>query len=100
MAIVKLTSRDNARQPIDWGEYILQGAREESVLNFYSRLIQLWRSDPVIMDGALKVRKITKTGQFDFERTLKDRTYRVHLDFTGKTRSTLIDDNGETVISV
>ena len=100
MAIVKHTSRDNARQPIDWGEYILQGAREESVLNFYSRLIQLWRNDPVIADGSLKVRKITKGGQFDFERTLKGKTYRVHLDFTGKTKSTLTDDTGEIVIKV
>ena len=100
MRVVKPTSRDNARQPINWGEYILQGAREESVLNFYSRIIELWRSDPVIADGELKVNKITKGGVFDFERRLDRKIYKVHLDFTGKTKSTLIDDKGEIVIKV
>ena len=100
MRVVKLTSRDNARQPINWGEYILQGAREESFLNFYSRIIELWRSDPVIADGKLKVNKITKGGVFDFERRLDRKVYKVHLDFTGKTKSTLIDDKGEIVIKV
>ena len=100
MKVVKMTSRDNARQPIDWGEYYLQGAREESVLNFYSRLIELWRSDPVIADGKLVVKRITREGVFDFERHLGRRCYHVHLDFRKRSASTLIDDRGEVVIRV
>jgi len=99
MAIVKRISRDNARQPINWGEYITQGGQDDSVLNFYSRLIELWRNDPVVADGTLRVRKISKSGVFDFERSLGKKTYRVHLDFSCKTPSVLINDSGETLIS-
>ena len=100
MKVVKMTSRDNARQPIDWGEYILQGNREESVLSFYERIIRLWREDMVIAEGGLKVKKITRAGVFDFERSYKGKTYKVHIDFSRKTPSTLIDNNGEVVIKV
>ena len=100
MAIVKKTSRDNARQPIDWGEYILQGGRNDSVLTFYSNLIKLWREDPVIRDGALSVSRMSSLGIFDFYRILDKKRYFVHLDFSGKSASYLRDDNGEIVLKV
>jgi glycosidase len=98
MVVVKKTSRDNARQPINWGEYILQGQRDDSVLSFYERIIELWRSDPIIRDGALKVAKMTNGGVFEFYRILDKKRYFVHLDFSGKTKSYLKDDHGELVI--
>jgi len=100
MSVVRRTSRDNARQPIDWGEYILQNRQPDSVLNFYSEIIKLWRSDPVIMEGRLKVAKITKFGAFEFYRTLDKKRYFVHLDFSGKSDSFLRDNAGEIVILV
>jgi alpha-glucosidase len=100
MAIVKHTSRDNARQPIDWGEYILQGRQPSSVLNFYSDIIMLWRQDPVIRDGALKVAKATKQGVFEFYRILDKKRYFIHLDFSMKTPSYLKDDHDNIVIRV
>ncbi|MCQ2571207.1 MAG: alpha-amylase family glycosyl hydrolase [Candidatus Saccharibacteria bacterium] len=100
MSVVRRTSRDNARQPIDWGEYILQHRHHDSVLNFYSEIIQLWRSDPVIKDGSLKVVRIKKNGVFDFYRKLGKKKYFVHLDFSGKTHSYLKDDHGDIVIIV
>lgn len=100
MAVVRRTSRDNARQPIDWGEYILQHRQPDSVLNFYQNIIELWRSDAVIRDGGLKIKRITKTGVFDFCRFLGRKRYEIHLDFSGKTASYLKDDHGETVLVV
>ncbi len=99
MAIVKKTSRDNARQPIDWGEYILQGNRDDSVLSFYEQIIKLWREDPVIRDGTLRVVKTTKTGIFEFERSYKKAHYFVHLDFSDKTKSYLLDDDKNVVLT-
>ncbi len=100
MTVVRNTSRDNARQPLDWGEYILQGARAESVLNFYQTIIELWRNDPVIRDGDFKVKRITKTGIFEFTRSKNDKQYSIHLDFSGKTESYLKDEHGELVLVV
>ena len=100
MSIVRRTSRDNARQPLDWDEYDYQGDQPDSVLNFYAKIIKLWRTDPVIKDGSLKVKKITRRGVFDFLRVLDRRSYEIHLDFSGATRSYLKDDEGETVLIV
>ncbi|MCR4752824.1 MAG: hypothetical protein K5837_00170 [Candidatus Saccharibacteria bacterium] len=41
MRQVKISSRDNARQPIDWGEYIMQEANEQSTLSLYRKLTNL-----------------------------------------------------------
>ncbi|MBR3177097.1 hypothetical protein IKF25_03985 [Candidatus Saccharibacteria bacterium] len=98
MAVVRKISRDNARTPVDWGEYILQDKRPDSVLNFYESIINLWRNDRVIRDGGLKVAKITKAGVFDFYRFIDKKQYFVHLDFSGKTKSYLKDDAGDIVI--
>ncbi len=98
MAVVRRISRDNARVPIDWGEYILQDKRDDSVLNFYSKIIALWRNDRVIRDGSLKVVKIKKSGVFEFYRILDKKQYFVHLDFSGKSTSYLKDDKGELVL--
>lgn len=98
MAVVRRISRDNARMPIDWGEYILQDKRDDSVLNFYSKIIALWRNDRVIRDGSLKVVKIKKSGVFEFYRILDKKQYFVHLDFSGKSTSYLKDDKGELVL--
>jgi hypothetical protein len=68
------------------------------VLSFYERIIELWRSDPIIRDGALKVAKMTNGGVFEFYRILDKKRYFVHLDFSGKTKSYLKDDHGELVI--
>ncbi len=99
MLVVRRTSRDNARQPLDWSEYRLQSQHPDSVLNFYAKLIRLWREDVVIRDGKLKVIKISKAGVFDFCRILGKKRYAVHLDLSGKTKSTLRDDRGEIVIT-
>ena len=98
MVVVKKTSRDNARQPIDWGEYILQSKQEDSVLNFYGKIIDLWRNDPVIRDGNLKVARMTRGGVFDFYRIHGKKRYFVHLDFTGKSKSYLRDDDVYKII--
>jgi glycosidase len=100
MSVVRRTSRDNARQPIDWGEYILQNRQPQSVLNFYSDIITLWRNDPVVRDGALKVTKIKHSGVFEFYRILDKKRYFVHLDFSGHGQSYLKDDKGDVVILV
>lgn len=99
MRIVKKSSRDNARQPIDWADYVLQDHNPDSVLNFYRKLIKLWREDIVIAEGALKVRKTTNKGVFDFDRVYKGRYYSIHLDFSCKTPSTLKNDLGQTIIT-
>ena len=99
MKHVKMTSRDNARQPIDWGEYVLQEADEKSVLNFYRKITDLWRNDPVLINGKLQIIKTTKKGIFDFERCYGDEKYRVHLDFSGKTKSYCKKANSEVIIS-
>lgn len=99
MKIIKKYSRVNARQPIDWKEYAAQATDPNSVRNFYTDLIRLWRTDSVIIHGRLRVLKTTKQGVFDFERTYKKKTYRVHLDFSSKTPSTLLDEHGEIIFS-
>ena len=98
MSAVRLASRDNARQPIDWGEYILQSKDEESTLRIYQKLIDLWRNDPVLVNGKLKVKKITKTGVFDFYRIFDGKTYKVHLDLSNKTVSYLENHEGQKLI--
>ncbi len=99
MKQVKLSSRDNARQPIDWGEYVLQEKDEKSVLNFYRTLLKMWRNDPVLINGSLKVKKITQKGIFDFYRIYGEEQYFVHLDLKGKTSSYCKNTNGETIIA-
>jgi glycosidase len=99
MAIVKQASRDNARQPIDWADYILQDHNEKSVLNFYRQIIKLWREDIVISEGDFKVRRISKRGIFDFDRSYDGKKYRVHIDLSGHTPSTLKNDLGNVILS-
>lgn len=98
MRAVKESSRDNARQSIDWVEYIKQDHNPDSVVNFYRKLIKLWREDDVISEGKLKVRKTTNSGIFDFDRIYNGTTYKVHLDFSSKTPSTLKNEKGEIII--
>ena len=98
MKQVKLSSRDNARQPIDWGEYMLQEGDEDSVLLFYRKLTQLWRTDPVLINGNLKVKKTSRKGIFDFERRYGKEKYFIHLDFCGRTKSYCKNSKGETII--
>ena len=99
MRVVRQQSRDNARQPIDWGEYILQRDRDKSPLRCYNELIHLWRTDPVIRDGKLKVKRATRKGVFDFYRILGQRQYFVHLDLSNHTVSYLRDDNGKKIFT-
>lgn len=98
MRVVKRNSRDNARQPIDWTEYLLQNQDPRSVLTFYRQLIDLWKNDEVIRDGTLKVRKITSKGVFDFDRIHAGKRYQIHLDLSGKTVSYLKNERGETLL--
>jgi len=100
MRIVKQVSRDNARQPLDWHAYASQSNDPQSILNFYHQLVQLWRSDPVLIHGKLKVKKITKSGVFDFERHYGAQIYKIHLDLKSKTKSTLKDSTGKTLLSM
>jgi len=99
MRQVKLSSRDNARQPIDWGEFILQESDKNSILNFYRRLSELWRTDETLINGKLKVRKTTRKGVFDFDRIYKNERYSIHLDFSGRTKSYCKNAHGEILIS-
>lgn len=98
MNVVKQASRDNARQPIDWAEYTLQDHNERSVLNFYRQIINLWREDIVIAEGELKVRKISAKGVFNFDRVYKGKAYKVHIDLSGSTPSTLKNDLGQIIL--
>lgn len=98
MRVVKHSSRDNARQPIDWGEYLLQSKDDESVLNFYYKMLDLWRNDKVLKDGKLKVRYISNQGIMNFNRILGDRSYFIHIDLSGKTASYMRDDKGEKIL--
>ena len=99
MKQVKLSSRDNARQPLDWSEYVLQESDENSVFNFYRKLSELWRKDPVLIKGKLKVKRTTRKGVFDFERRLDKKKYIIHLDFSGRTKSYCKDEKGNTIIA-
>ena len=99
MKQVKLSSRDNARQPIDWGEYVLQESDDNSTLNFYRKIVDLWRNDPVLIHGNIKVKKATSKGVFEFERIYKSRKYFVHLDLRGHTKSYCKNEKGDEVIS-
>ena len=99
MKHVRMASRDNARQPIDWGEYILQESDEKSVLNFYRKITDLWHNDPVLVNGSFRVRKITKKGVIDFERSYQRETYRIHIDLSGKTKSYCKNTKDETIIA-
>ena len=99
MKQVKLSSRDNARQPIDWGEYVMQESDDDSVLNFYRRLTELWRQDPVLINGSLKIKKISRKGLFEFERRYKEETYFVHLDLSGRTKSYCKNSRGEIIVA-
>ena len=98
MRAVKRSSRDNARQPIDWGEYILQSHNPDSTLNFYRKITKIWREDPVIINGKLKVRRINNKGIFDFDRIYKGRRYQIHLDLSERSASTLKNDKGEIIL--
>ena len=99
MRIVKQMSRDNARQPIDWAEYIMQDHNPKSILNFYRQLVHLWREDPVLIHGKIKVKKATRSGIFEFYRIYKKEKYFVHLDMTNRTVSYMCDSNGRTIIA-
>ena len=99
MKQVKLSSRDNARQPIDWGEYVLQESDDNSTLNFYRKIVDLWRNDSVLVHGNIKVKKATSKGVFEFERIYKGRKYFVHLDLRGHTKSYCKNEKGKEVIS-
>ena len=99
MRIVRIRSRDNARQPIDWVEYLTQDQQVDSVLNFYRQLIELWRADPVIRDGKLKVKRASSTGVFEFYRIYQKQKYFIHLDFSGKTTSYLRNQNKDILIA-
>ncbi|MCL1839527.1 alpha-amylase family glycosyl hydrolase [Candidatus Saccharibacteria bacterium] len=99
MQVIQQVSRDNARQPLDWKAYVSQTSDPKSVLNFYKAITELWRTDPVINHGKLKVKKITKSGIFDFERRYGNQTYRIHLDFSSKTKSILTDSIGNIILS-
>ena len=99
MKQVKISSRDNARQPIDWGEYILQEKDENSVLNFFRKLTDMWRNDPVLINGKIKVKKTSRKGVFEFYRIYGSEKYFIHLDLKGKTKSYCKNTNGEEIIS-
>lgn len=99
MEVVIRVSRDNARQPIDWKEYSKQVSDPASVRNFFQSITELWRNDPVLIHGTFKRKKITKSGIFNFERRYKEQVYKIHLDLSGKTKSTLIDNHGKILIS-
>ena len=94
MAAVRFASRDNARQPIDWGEYITQSHSEHSTLNMYRKVIALWKNDPVIIHGKLKVKRITNHGVIDFYRIFNGKKYFIHLDMSNKTVSYVQNDEG------
>jgi glycosidase len=94
MAAVRFASRDNARQPIDWGEYITQSHSEHSTLNMYRKVIALWKNDPVIIHGKLKVKRITNQGVIDFYRIFNGKKYFIHLDMSNKTVSYVQNDEG------
>ncbi len=99
MKQVKISSRDNARQPIDWGEYILQEKDEKSVLNFYRKLTDMWRNDPVLINGALKVKKASQKGIFEFYRIYGNEKYYIHLDLRDKTISYCKNTKGTILVS-
>ena len=98
MRIVRRNSRDNARQPIDWGEYYLQTKNPDSNYNFYLRMIELWRNDPILKNGKIKVNYMNEKGVFNFERILGDRKYLVHIDMSNRTASYIRNQSGEKII--
>jgi glycosidase len=99
MAIVKKVSRDNARTPIDHTQYKTELATPTSTLNFYTQIIRLWRTDPTLIHGTLRVQSLTKSGILNFTRTYKTRTYSIHLDFTLNTPSTLTNHLGQILLT-
>lgn len=99
ISLVKRLSRDNARRPLDWNLYEKFSSDQNSPLSFYYQIIELWKNDPVIINGKIKVKKINKKGVFDFERRHENISYKIHLDFSGQTKSTLIDEKGQILLS-
>ncbi|MFV0485333.1 MAG: alpha-amylase family glycosyl hydrolase [Candidatus Saccharimonadales bacterium] len=99
MAVIKRVSRDNARAPLDFAEYDRQCKDDDSVLEFYRKLLELWRTDEVLIRGKLKVKRAKRNGIFIFERRYGDKVYTAHLDLTGKTKSTLSDKSGQILLS-
>jgi len=51
LAALRVTSRDNARQPVDWAEASAQTGDPDSVFAHYRALIALRHSDPVVALG-------------------------------------------------
>ena len=99
MKHVKMCSRDNARQPLDWGEFITQEADEKSVLNIYRKLSQLWHDDPVLINGDFKLRKATKKGVLEFDRSYDGECYKIHIDLSGKTKSYCKDSRDSIIVA-
>ena len=61
-------------------------------------MLEIWRNDPVMAEGKLKVRYIGAQGVMNFNRVLAHRSYFVHIDLTGKTASYLRNDKGEKIL--
>ena len=59
----------------------------------------MWRQDPVLIYGDFKVKKISRTGVFDFVRRYDRQTYFIHIDLSSRTASTVIDQNGKLILS-
>jgi glycosidase len=99
MQTVHRISRDNARAPYDWSLFRAGIKSGDSVLNFYKTLIDLWKTDEVLIKGDLKVQNITKHGVMDFTRTYNGTTYKIHLDLPAHTPSTLSSQNDTTLLT-
>ena len=99
MRTVRRISRENGRQPIDWVAYRKEDKNPDSTLNFYRKIIQMWRQDPVLIYGDFKVKKITREGIFDFTRHYNRETYFIHLDLSSRTASILSDSQGQILLS-
>lgn len=99
MRTVHRISRENSRQPIDWTKYRAETKDPNSTLCFYRHLTEMWRQDPVLIYGDFKVKRISRTGVFDFVRRYDRQTYFIHIDLSSRTASTVIDQNGKLILS-
>lgn len=105
--LIRLTSRDNARTPMQWNaspgagfttgtpwlginanhtviNYAAQTADPDSILHFYRRMIALRAGSPVLLDGSFRLLAATRR-LAAFERSLGGETWTILLNFSARS---------------
>lgn len=119
LKMLRNTSRDNARQPMQWDRltgftegfsWLQENPNKEfinvsdsllddnSILNFYKDLIKFRKQSDVLNKGDFKDVYLSKH-VFIYERTYLDETYQIILNFSKKIKKYPFVTNGDVVFS-